>query len=52
MRLIVTALWVTIMLARVGLLGHPIEQLAEALDIGVVERCVDLVEHADRRGDW
>ena len=29
---------------------HRVEQVAEALDIGVVERRVDLVEHADRRG--
>ena len=35
--------------AGVGLAGHPVEQVAEALDIGVVERRVDLVEHADRR---
>ena len=28
---------------------HPVEQVAEALDIGVVERRIDLVEHADRR---
>ncbi len=35
--------------AGVGLLGHSVEQLTEALDIGVVEGSVDLVEHADRR---
>ena len=28
---------------------HLVEQVAEALDIGVVERRVHLVEHADRR---
>ena len=28
---------------------HLVEQVAVALDIGVVERRVDLVEHADRR---
>src|SRR3546814_3124345 len=31
-------------------LGHAVEQVAEALDIGVVQRRVDLVEDADRRG--
>ena len=36
--------------ARVGALAHFVEQVAEALDIIVVERRVDLVEHADRRG--
>ena len=30
-------------------LRHLVEQVAEALDVGVVERRVDLVEHADRR---
>jgi len=35
--------------AGVGLPGHPVEKVAEALDIGIVERRVDLVENADRR---
>ena len=35
--------------AGVGALAHGLEQVAEALDIIVVERRVDLVEHADRR---
>ena len=29
---------------------HRVEQVAEAVDVGVVERRVDFVEHADRRG--
>ena len=36
--------------AGVGALAHLVEEIAEALDIIVVERRVDLVEHADRRG--
>ena len=36
--------------ARVCLSAHPIEQVAEAVDVCVVERRVDLVEHADGRG--
>ena len=36
--------------ARVGALRMAVEQVAEALDIGVIERRVDLVQHADRRG--
>ena len=28
---------------------HPSQQVAEALDIGIVERGIDFVEHADRR---
>ena len=35
--------------ARLGRRGHLVHQIAEALDIVVVERRVDLVEHADRR---
>ena len=35
--------------ARVGRARHLVEQIAEALDVVVVERRVDLVEHADRR---
>jgi hypothetical protein len=27
-----------------------VEEIAESLDIGVIERGVDFVEHADRRG--
>ena len=34
----------------VGLGRHLLHQRAEAVDVGVVERRVDLVEHADRRG--
>ena len=33
----------------IGLLPHLLEQVAEALDIVIVERRVDLVQHADRR---
>ena len=36
--------------AGVGALAHFVEQIAEALDVIVVERRVDLVEDADRRG--
>ena len=35
-------------IAGVGLLGHLIQKLAEALDIGIVERRIDFVEDADR----
>ena len=35
--------------AGVGRARHLVEQVAEALDIVIVERRVDLVEHADRR---
>src|SRR5438067_8885217 len=35
--------------ARRGGVRHLVEQVAEALDVVVVERRVDLVEHADRR---
>ena len=49
MRAMVIGLWVMAtkrVSARSRML---VEQVAEALDIGVVERRVDLVEHADRR---
>ena len=36
--------------ARVGFVRHLIDSVAEAVDVGVVERRVDFVEHADRRG--
>ena len=36
--------------ARVGLAAHPVEQVAEAVNVRIVERRVDLVEDADRRG--
>jgi hypothetical protein len=36
--------------AGVGALAHFVEKVAEALDVIVVERRVDLIEHADRRG--
>ena len=35
--------------AGVGALAHVLEQIAEALDIVIIERRVDLVKHADRR---
>ena len=35
--------------ARVGRARHLVEQVAEALDIVIVERRVDFVQHADRR---
>jgi hypothetical protein len=35
--------------AGVGALEHFVERVAEALDVIVVERRVDFVEHADRR---
>src|SRR4051794_35518952 len=35
--------------ARLGLLAHLTQEIAEALDIGIVERRVDFVQHADRR---
>ena len=34
-------------IARVGFAGHCVEQVAEALDIGVIEWRIDLVENAD-----
>ena len=50
MRAMVIGLWVMVT-KRVSVAPrHFVEQVAEALDIGVVERRVDLVEHADRRG--
>src|SRR5579872_5183727 len=36
--------------ARFGGRSHFMQQVAEALDIMVVERRIDLVQHADRRG--
>ena len=52
MRAMVIGLWV-MTTKRVSVLPrHVVQQVAEALDIGVVERRVDLVEHADRRRDW
>ncbi len=36
--------------ARLGRARHLLHHVAEAVDIGVVERRVHLVEHADRRG--
>jgi hypothetical protein len=35
--------------ARLGLATHSVEQIAEAFDIGVVERRIHFVENADRR---
>ena len=35
--------------ACIGALEHGLEEIAEALDIVIVERGVDLVEHADGR---
>ncbi len=35
--------------ARVGLPDHDIEQVAETLDVGIVQWCIDLIQHADRR---
>ena len=35
--------------AGIGRARHLVEQVAEALDIVIVERRIDLVEHADRR---
>ena len=37
-------------IAGLRLGDHGIEQVAEAFDVSVVERGIDLVEHADRRG--
>ena len=49
MRAMVIGLWV-MMTKRVSVdARHLVHQVAEALDIVVVERRVDLVEHADRR---
>jgi hypothetical protein len=49
MRAMVIGLWV-MMTKRVSVVArHLVHQIAEALDIVVVERRVDLVEHADRR---
>ena len=36
--------------AGLGAPAHLVEHVAEAVDVGVVERGIDLVEHADRRG--
>ena len=35
--------------AGVGFARHRVEQVAEAFDIGIVERRIDFVEHTDRR---
>ena len=35
--------------ARRGIYRHSLEQAAEAVDVGVVERRVDLVQHANGR---
>ena len=35
--------------ARAGFTHHRVEQVAEALNIGIVERRIDLIEHANRR---
>ena len=48
-RLMVIGLWVMTMKRVSVRRAHVVEQVAEAFDIGVVERRVDLVEHADRR---
>ena len=49
MRAMVIGLWV-MMTKRVSVeRAHLVEQVAEALDVVVVERRVDLVQHADRR---
>ena len=49
MRAMVMGLWV-MTTKRVSVRsGICVQQIAEALDIGVVERRVDFVEHADRR---
>jgi hypothetical protein len=37
-------------IARVGFARHRLQQVAEPLDIGVVQRRIHLVQHADRRG--
>ena len=37
-------------IARLGLLSHAFEQVAETFDIGIIERRINFVEHADRRG--
>jgi hypothetical protein len=49
-RAIVTA-WCVMIRNRVWVWSrHLVEQIAEPADIGIVERCVDLIQHADRRG--
>ena len=50
MRAMVIGLWVITRKRVPGLLGDVANEIAEALDIGIVERRVDLVEHADGRG--
>ena len=35
--------------ARIRFAHHRVKQVAEAIDIGIVQRCIDLVEYADRR---
>ncbi|KAG5723770.1 hypothetical protein E4T56_gene8370, partial [Termitomyces sp. T112] len=37
-------------IARLGLARHRLQQIAETLDIGIVERSVHFVQHADGRG--
>ena len=49
MRAMVIGLWVMTTKRVSGLARHVVEKVAIALDIGVVERRVDLVEDADRR---
>ena len=36
--------------ARFGALQHRFQEIAEALDIVIIQRRVDFIEHADRRG--
>ena len=35
--------------SRVGVARHRIEEIAKALDIGIIERRIDFVENAERR---
>ena len=50
MRDIVTGLWVMTMKRVRGEALHFFEHAAEAIDVGVVERRIDFVQHAERRG--
>ena len=49
MRAMVTGLWVMAMKRVSVRRAHLVQHVAEAVDVGVVQRRVHLVEHADRR---
>ena len=52
MRAMDNALWVITKIARVGATGHLVQQVTETRNIGIVQRRIHLVQHADRGGVW